>query len=47
MLGESGHLADYFKEGSLIDLAFTMSIDEWQGRKSLTLTTVDIKPHSQ
>jgi len=42
-----GHLADYFKEGSLIDLAFTMSIDEWQGRKSLTLTTVDIKPHSQ
>ena len=40
-----GYLAEHFKEGSLIDLAFTMSIDDWQGRKSLTLTTVDIKPH--
>jgi single-stranded-DNA-specific exonuclease len=40
-----GYLAEYLKEGSLIDLAFTMSIDDWQGRKSLTLTTVDIKPH--
>ena len=40
-----GYLAEHLKEGSLIDLAFTMSIDDWQGRKSLTLTTVDIKPH--
>jgi len=39
-----GHLAEHFKEGTLVDIAFTMSNDEWMGKKSLTLTVVDIKP---
>jgi single-stranded-DNA-specific exonuclease len=39
-----GHLAEHFKEGTLVDVAFTMSNDEWMGKKSLTLTVVDIKP---
>jgi single-stranded-DNA-specific exonuclease len=41
-----GHLADQIKPNSLIDLAFTMSMDEWMGKKSLTLTVVDIKQRS-
>jgi hypothetical protein len=41
-----GYLADQIKENSLIDLAFTMSMDDWMGRKSLTLTVIDIKQRS-
>ena len=41
-----GHLADKIKENSLVDLAFTMSMDEWMGKKSLTLTVIDIKQRS-
>ena len=41
-----GYLADQIKENSIIDLAFTMSMDDWMGRKSLTLTVIDIKQRS-
>jgi single-stranded-DNA-specific exonuclease len=41
-----GHLADQIKANSIIDLAFTMSMDEWMGKKALTLTVIDIKQRS-
>jgi len=41
-----GYLADQIKANSIIDLAFTMSMDEWMGKKALTLTVIDIKQRS-
>ncbi len=41
-----GYLAEQIKPNSIIDLAFTMSMDEWMGKKSLTLTVIDIKQRS-
>lgn len=41
-----GYLADQIKQNSIIDLAFTMSMDEWMGKKALTLTVIDIKQRS-
>jgi single-stranded-DNA-specific exonuclease len=41
-----GYLAEQIKANSIIDLAFTMSMDEWMGKKALTLTVIDIKQRS-
>lgn len=38
-----GHDAEIFTEGALVDIAFTMAMEEWQGRCSLTLTIEDIR----
>ena len=38
-----GHEADVWREGALVDVVFTMAMEEWAGRSSLTLTIEDIR----
>jgi hypothetical protein len=38
-----GHESDKYPVNSYVDVAYTISMDEWMGRKGITLVAEDIK----
>lgn len=42
---ENGHRFDDFVTGEVYDVACELLVDEWRGRKQLTLKIVDIQSH--